>query len=70
MLYGNTSGLHTTSFLVQIASLLFCQESVCSLDEVHHPLASISDFQDRPFSLVPHSSDLEYNVVVCNIYNM
>ena len=32
---------------------------MCSLDEVENPLASIFDFQDRPFSLAPHSSDLE-----------
>ena len=62
MLCGSTSGLHRTSFLVQIDSLFFCQESVCCLDEVENPLASIFDFQDRPFSLAPHFSDLEQDV--------
>ena len=40
----------------------FCQESVYSLDKVENPLASIFDFQDRPFSLAPHFSDLEHDV--------
>ena len=62
MLCGSTSGLHRTYFLMQIDSLFFCKESVYSLDKVENPLASIFDFQDRPFSLAPHFFDLEHDV--------